>query len=308
MEINKKRYRDFDSYFKKKFQKKIIKLPLDGGFTCPNRDGTLSTKGCIYCSENGAGDFTEKIYDIDKQIDYQIKRLTKKGRSEGYMAFFQNFTATFGDISHMKKVFYKAIENPNIMGLSIATRADCLSDEVLKLLSDLDKKTFLIVELGLQSVNEDTILFINRGYSHKDFDEGLLKLNKLKIKTLAHLIIGLPKEDKSDYMKAVDYINKRGFWGLKIHNLYIEDKTLIYDYYKYHKGDFTMTKDEYTDYVIEILGKLNKRVVIERLTGDGRSNRLIWPIWSKNKASVLSTIDKKLKDRNLRQGDLWKEN
>ncbi|NVF11828.1 TIGR01212 family radical SAM protein [Anaerococcus sp. AGMB00486] len=308
MEINKKRYRDFDSYFKKKYKKKIIKLPLDGGFTCPNRDGTISDKGCIYCSENGAGDFTNRLDDIDKQIEFQINRLRKKDRDEGYIAFFQNFTSTYGDINYIRYVFYKAINNPSIMGLSIATRADCLTDEVLELLDDLNKKTFLIVELGLQSVNEDTISFINRGYSHREFDKGVLKLNKLNIKTLAHLIIGLPKEDINDYLKDVDYINKRGFWGLKIHNLYIEDDTLIYDYYKENENLFTMTKDEFTDYIIEILGKLNPSIVIQRLTGDGRYDRIVWPIWSKNKAAVLSTIDKKLKDMNLKQGDLWKEN
>ena len=174
MEINKKRYRDVDSYFKRKFNKKIIKIPLDGGFTCPNRDGKISKLGCIYCSENGAGDFTRND-DLDKQIDFQINRLKKPNRNEGYMAYFQNFTSTYGDIEKMKKLFYGAIENPHIMGLSIATRADCLSDEVIELLDDLNKKTFLIVELGLQSVNEKSIEFINRGYSHKEFDKGLLK-------------------------------------------------------------------------------------------------------------------------------------
>lgn len=307
MEINKKRYRDFDTYFKLKFKKKIIKLPLDGNFTCPNRDGTLSNKGCIYCSENGAGDFTKRINDINLQIDYQIKRLKKSGRNEGYMAFFQNFTSTYGHIKKLRETFYKAINNPNIMGLSIATRVDCLDEEVLNLLEEINKKTFLIVELGLQSVNEETISFINRGYSHKVFDENLNKLNKLNIRTVAHIIIGLPNEDKDDFIKDISYINKRKFWGLKIHNLYIEEKTDIFKFYKENKDKFTMTLDQYTDYVVMILGKLNPDVVVQRLTGDGRKDKIVWPIWSKNKASVLSTIDRKLKIRNIRQGDLWKE-
>ena len=206
MEINKKRYRDLDSYFKRKFNKKIIKIPLDGGFTCPNRDGKISKLGCIYCSENGAGDFT-KYDDLDKQIDFQINRLKKENRKEGYMAYFQNFTSTYGNIQKMKKLFYGAINNPNIMGLSIATRADCLSDEVIDLLDDLNKKTFLVVELGLQSVNEKSIEFINRGYSHKEFDQGLLKLKEKNIKTLAHIIIGLPNEDIDDFLNDISYIN-----------------------------------------------------------------------------------------------------
>ncbi len=306
MEINKKRYRDVDSYFKKKFNKKIIKLPLDGNFTCPNRDGTLSNLGCIYCSENGAGDFT-KFDNLDRQIDFQIERLKKENRSEGYMAYFQNFTSTYGDFENIKKLFYEAINNPKIMGLSIATRADCLSDEVIDLLDEINKKTFLIVELGLQSVNEKSIEFINRGYSHKEFDEGLLKLKEKNIKTLAHLIIGLPNENLDDYLRAISYINESKFWGIKIHNLYIEKGSRIYDYYLKNTNEFKMTLDEFVDCVILILESLDPKIVVQRLTGDGRRDRIIWPIWSKNKAKVLSTIDKKLKDGNKNQGDLWKE-
>ena len=306
MEINKKRYRDVDSYFKKKFNKKIIKLPLDGNFTCPNRDGTLSYLGCIYCSENGAGDFT-KFDNLDRQIDFQMERLKKENRNEGYMAYFQNFTSTYGDFEKIKKLFYEAINNPKIMGLSIATRADCLSDEVIDLLDEINKKTFLIVELGLQSVNEKSIEFINRGYSHKEFDEGLLKLKEKNIKTLAHLIIGLPNENLDDYLRAISYINERKFWGIKIHNLYIEKNSRIYDYYLKNTNEFKMTLDEFVDCVILILESLDPKIVVQRLTGDGRRDRIIWPIWSKNKAKVLSTIDKKLKDGNKNQGDLWKE-
>ncbi|MBS5988234.1 TIGR01212 family radical SAM protein [Anaerococcus hydrogenalis] len=306
MEINKKRYRDLDSYFKRKFNKKIIKIPLDGGFTCPNRDGKISKLGCIYCSENGAGDFT-KYDDLDKQIDFQINRLKKENRKEGYMAYFQNFTSTYGNIQKMKKLFYGAINNPNIMGLSIATRADCLSDEVIDLLDDLNKKTFLVVELGLQSVNEKSIEFINRGYTHKEFDQGLLKLKEKNIKTLAHIIIGLPNEDIDDFLNDISYINQRKFWGIKVHNLYIEKNSGIYDYYLKNQNDFTMTLDQYVDYVILILENLDPNIIIQRLTGDGRRDKIIWPIWSKNKARVLSTIDKKLKDEDKKQGDLWKE-
>lgn len=306
MEINKKRYRDLDSYYKLKFNKKIIKLPLDGGFTCPNRDGSLSKRGCIYCSENGAGDFT-KFGDLYEQIDFQISRLKKPNRNEGYVAYFQNFTSTYGDIEKMKDIFYGTIRNPNIMGLSLATRADCLNDEVLDLLEDLNKKTFLNIELGLQSVNEKSIEFINRGYSHKDFDKGVLKLKERNIKTSVHLIIGLPHEDINDYLKAISYINYREFWGIKIHNLYIEKNSRIYDYYLENKCEFNITLDQFTDYVILILEYLNPNIIVQRLTGDGRRDRLIWPSWSKNKGKVLATIDKKLKDKNKNQGDLWKE-
>ncbi|MFR6221240.1 MAG: TIGR01212 family radical SAM protein, partial [Anaerococcus sp.] len=245
--------------------------------------------------------------DLDKQIDYQINRLKNPKIKDGYMAYFQNFTSTYGDFEKIKKLFYKAINNPNIMGLSIATRADCLSDEVIELLDDLNKKTFLIVELGLQSVNEKSIEFINRGYSHKEFDKGLLKLKEKNIKCLAHLIIGLPNENLNDYLRAISYINEREFWAIKIHNLYIEKGSRIYDYYLENQNEFTMTLDEFVDYVILILENLDPNIIIQRLTGDGRRDKIVWPIWSKNKAKVLSTIDKKLKDKNKNQGDLWKE-
>lgn len=309
MELNKKRYRDLDTYYKIKYKKKIIKLPLDGGFTCPNRDGSLSFRGCIYCSDEGAGEWTYKsVGNIKSQISFQKNKLSKLGRDEGYIAYFQNFTNTYGEVEKMREMFFAAINEPDIVGLSIATRADCLPDEVLALLDELNQKTDLTVELGMQSVNEKTLDFINRGYDHKIFDQGVDKLNKLGIKTIAHIIIGLPGEDEKDFLNNIAYINKKDFWGIKIHNLYIEENTYLKYYYEKNNIKYNMTKDAYANIVVDMLRNLKPDVVVNRLTGDGIKENIAYPSWSKNKGAVLSTIDKLMKENNYRQGDLWKEN
>lgn len=309
MELNRKRYNDLDTYYKIKYGKKIIKLPLDGGFTCPNRDGTLSSRGCIYCSDAGAGEWTYRsVGDIKAQIAYQKKILAKPGRDEGYIAYFQNFTNTYGDVGKMREMFYAAINEADIVGLSIATRADCLPDEVLDLLDELNKITDLTIELGMQSVNDKTLEFINRGYNHKTFSQGAFKLYKLGIDMIAHIIVGLPGESISDYLADISYINKAKFWGVKIHNLYVEDNTYMKYYYEKNNITYDTTKDEYANIVVTMLRHLNPEVVVNRLTGDGMGANIAYPRWSKNKGAVLSTIDKIMKDGNFRQGDLWKEN
>ena len=306
MELNKKRYRDLDTYYKLKYNKKIIKLPLDGGFTCPNRDGSLSFKGCIYCSDDGAGEWTYKSAgDIKKQIAFQKKKLSKKGREESYIAYFQNFTNTYGDIEKMREMFFAAINEADIVGLSIATRADCLEEEILSLLDELNHQTDLTVELGMQSVNEKTLEFINRGYDHKTFDQGIDKLKNLGIKTIAHIIIGLPGEDEKDFLNNISYINKKDLWGIKIHSLYIENDSYLKYYYEKNNIRYNMTKDDYANIVVEMLRNLKADVVINRLTGDGIKENIAYPAWSKNKGAVLTTIDKIMKSEDFSQGDLF---
>ena len=285
IEINKKRYRDYDSYMKEKFNKKIIKLPLDGGFTCPNRDGTISKEGCIFCSETGSGEWTFGKKSIREQISHQKARLSKEGRPEAYLGYFQNFTNTYGDLS----------------------RADCLSDQVLDLLEEINDKYFLIVELGMQSVNDKTLSLINRGYDQETFDSGLKKLKARGIKVLVHMIVGLPFEGYDDYIKTISYINEAAPWGIKIHNLYVEENSKLEKFYQENKLTYGMDMDEYVKIVIEILRKLRPEIVINRLTGDGINDKIAFPIWSKNKAKILTSIDKIMKDKNYRQGDLWKE-
>ena len=308
MEINKKRYRDFDSYMKEKFNKKIIKLPLYGGFTCPNRDGTISRQGCIFCSESGSGEWTYGKKTISEQIEYQKSRLRKTNMPTAYMAYFQNFTNTYGDISKLRKIYYEALASDDIMGIAIATRADCLNDEVIDLLYEISQKYYLIVELGMQSVNEKTIELINRGYSHKTFDNGIRKLHKKGINTLVHMIVGLPYEDRVDFMSDITYINSIRPWGIKIHNLYIEKPSRLFDFYQKNDLEYGMEMEEYVEIVVDILRNLRPDIVINRLTGDGIGEKIAYPIWSKNKARILTSIDKLMKDKDYRQGDLWKEN
>lgn len=307
IEINKKRYRYYDSYMKEKFNKKIIKLPLDGGFTCPNRDGTISKEGCIFCSEAGSGEWTFGKKSIREQISHQKARLSKEGRPEAYLGYFQNFTNTYGDLSRLRDLYYGALENEDLIGLAIATRADCLSDQVLDLLEEINNKYFLIVELGMQSVNDKSLQMINRGYDQETFDSGLKKLKARGIKVLVHMIVGLPFEGYDDYMKTISYINEVGPWGIKIHNLYVEKSSKLEKFYQENKLTYGMDMDEYVKIVVEILRKLRPEIVINRLTGDGINDKIAFPIWSKNKAKILTSIDKMMKDKNYRQGDLWKE-
>ena len=308
MEINKKRYRDLDSYLKLKFKKKILKLPIDGGFTCPNRDGTLGKSGCIYCSARGSGEWTFAKLSIKEQISRQKIKLSQRGREEGYLAYFQNFTSTYGSLERMRTLFYEALAEEKVEGLFLATRADCLDDEVVDLLDELNHRTFLVVELGMQSVNEGTISLIKRGYSHEDFDRGLARLRSRGIRTLVHVIVGLPYEGMDDYLRDIAYINGRGIWGIKIHNLYLEKSSKFLRYFEENHLAYTMTKDEYVNICVEMLRHLSNEVVVNRLTGDGVREKIAYPDWSKNKAGILSSIDKQMKENDYRQGDLCQEN
>lgn len=292
---------------KENFNKKIIKLPLDGGFTCPNREGTISKTGCIFCSESGSGEWTYGKKSIRDQIAYQKKRLSKEGREEAYLGYFQNFTNTYGPISKLRELFYEALEDRDVIGLAIATRADCLDDEVLNLLEEINEKYFLIVELGMQSVNQKSLDLINRGYDHETFDLGLKKLKARGVSVLVHMIVGLPYEGFDDYINDVSYINKAQVRGIKIHNLYVEKDSKLHEYYEKNNLNYDMEMEDYVNIVVVILRNLRPDIVINRLTGDGINEKIAYPLRSKNKAKILTSIDKLMKDRNYRQGDLWKE-
>ncbi|MDO4594933.1 MAG: TIGR01212 family radical SAM protein [Tissierellia bacterium] len=300
MEINKKRYNDIDSYFKRKFGSKVIKLPVDANFSCPNRDGTLSYGGCIFCSKRGSGDFTINNLSISEQLDYQKKILSKPNRDEKYIAYFQNFTNTYADVDTLRKIYYEALSKDYIMGIAIATRLDCIDHNIIELLKEIDKDYFLFVEFGLQSVDEDMIKLINRSYSHKEFDKRYLEFQKTGIKSLAHIIVGFG----DDVDKTIDYVNERKFWGIKIHNLYVQKGTKLEQLYREKKIKIS-TKDEYVEYVCNLITHLDPKITIHRLTGDGPKDEIIAPLWSKNKAGVLSSIDRYLKIYNLRQGELY---
>lgn len=292
------RYYSLNQYFKNKYGEKVGKLSLDGGFSCPNRDGSLSTVGCIFCSEKGSGDFTNSSLSIREQIERQKIVAKNKWQVNKFVAYFQAFTNTYGPVDFLKKVYLQVLDDPDIVGLAIATRADCLSNEVLDILEELSKLTDLWIEIGMQSIKEETISYINRGYSHKYLDQKLEYLRKRNIKFLLHVIFGLPGEDESDMLASIKYVNESGAFGIKIHSLYIQRDSGLYK--KYLEDDFPiLTKDQYTDLVVKSLGTLNYDIVVHRITGDGDKDKLVAPLWSADKLSVIGEINRKLKLANI---------
>ena len=294
-----------NDFLKEKFNEKIYKVSLDGGFTCPNRDGKVSRGGCIFCSENGSGDFTPtKLKSIHEQIEEQIDLVSKKYKGDKYIAYFQNFTNTYAEVSYLRKIYEEALSHEKIVGLAIATRPDCLEDDVLELLAELNKKTFLWVELGLQTVNDDVAKYFNRAYETEIYKEASEKLNRLNIKFVTHIIIGLPKEEDDDYLKTVIFAQNCGTWGIKIHLMYVVKNTPLEKLYL-NGGLKVNTKEEYVEKVINILENISSEVVVHRMTGDGDRETLVAPLWSIKKIDVLNSIHKELKRKNTYQGKLY---
>lgn len=298
---NDKRYHTLDYELKKIFGEKTIKLSIDGNFTCPNRDGTIGYGGCIFCSERGSGDFTERGKTITEQIVEQKQFMSKKWKSTTYIAYFQNYTNTYDTVDNLRKKFYQALSCENIKGIAIATRPDCVNDEIADLLEELNQKTFLWLELGLQSIYNKTGEFIRRGYSLEQFDKAVEILKKKNIKTVVHLIMGLPGESTSQMLNSVKYISNLNIWGVKIHMLHIIKNTDLAKYYEKNPYKI-LSQEEYVELICDSLELLHKDIVVHRLTGDGKKSDLIEPKWTLHKLKVLSDIDKTLKIRESYQG------
>lgn len=297
-----KRYNNLNAELRSVFGKKIMKLSLDGGFTCPNRDGTIGNRGCIFCGEDGAGEFAgERVKSIKEQVEDQKKLLNKKWDLDNYMVYFQNFTNTYKSVEELKKLYYEVLSIEGVVGIAIATRPDCLDDEVMDLLSEINKKTFLWVELGLQSIHKKTEKLIRRGYGLDIYDRAVKDLKERNIKTVTHIIIGLPGESKEDIMETVKYVGVKNTWGVKLHSLYIQKDTDLYSYYK-EKPFEIMERDEYISTICDIIEVLPKSMVIHRLTGDGKKELLVEPLWTLDKLRVLTGIDRELKNRDTYQG------
>lgn len=297
-----KRYRSFNFEMKRIFNSKIIKLSLDGGFTCPNRDGTLGYRGCIFCGEEGSGEFAaSRCLDITKQIESQKQLLSKKWDIGKYIAYFQNFTNTYSRYEDLKEKYYLAISQEGIVGLAIATRPDCLSEKVLDLLEEINKKTFLWVELGLQTIHERTAKLIRRGYPLDCYDEAIRQLGKRNIKVVTHLIFGLPNETREGILSSAKYVADTNTWGVKFHLLYIQKGTDLHEYYK-NSPFHILSRDEYISLIVDSIEQLSPEMVIHRLTGDGKRALLVEPLWSLDKLRVLSEIDMELKKRKSYQG------
>ena len=297
------RYNDLSSYLKEKFGSRLLKLSIDGGFSCPNRKN--GKKGCKFCSENGSGEFTTRRKSITEQLNAQINFLKDKDKYNGYIAYFQSYTNTFLPVEELRKMYYEAINFPNVKVLSIATRADCFNEEIYNLLEELSEKIEVWIELGLQSSNEKTRNSMNIGYSTETFENCVKRLKELNIKTIFHIIFGLPNETKEDYKNTIDYVNTKKPWGIKIHSLYIQNDCELYE--EYLKNSFkVITWNEYIDALIMAIENLDKDIIIHRLTGDGDKEKLVAPLWSKDKIKTIGEISKILKQRNSYQGINYK--
>ena len=287
-------YLSFNKYLKDKFGQKVYKISLDGGFTCPNRDG--GTRGCIFCSKGGSGDFAEsREMSITEQIENGKKRVEKKIKSGKYIAYFQAFTNTYAPVEILRQKYEEAIKHPDIVALSIATRPDCLGDDVLRLLDEMNKIKPVFVELGLQTIHQKSAKYIRRGYDLSVYDKAVRDLKKIGVNVVVHVILGLPNESENDMLETVKYVCESGANGIKLQLLHVIDGTdLAKDY---EKGLFkTLEFDEYVNLIVKCVKIIPKDIVIHRLTGDGAKKDLIAPLWSADKKRVLNAINKALRE------------
>lgn len=289
-------YKSLNQYYREKFGCKVYKLSLDGGCTCPNRDGTLGYGGCIFCSEYGGGEFAEvKTASVLEQLNKAKKRVENKNKDGKYIAYFQSFSNTYGPIDKLEKMFFEAIEPDFIVGISIGTRPDCLSNEVISLLSELNKIKPVSIELGLQTVHEKTAEYIRRGYKTKVYFDAVKKLKSLGIEVVTHIIIGLPGEDKNMIKESVRQVVNIGSDGVKFHLLHVLKNTDLEK--EYLNGNVKcLTLEEYAEILKECIALLPKNVVVHRITGDGAKKDLIAPLWSADKKYVLNFLHKYLNE------------
>ena len=305
--LDNKRYHTLNYHFKTKYNSKVVKISLNAGFSCPNIDGTVGYGGCIYCSKSGSGEFggdknkplTEQFYDIKKVID-------KKWPNSKYIAYFQAHTNTYAPLNILKEKYESVLNLDNVIGIAIATRADSISDECLEYLSDLNKRTNLTIELGLQTIHDTTSKLINRCHTLKQFEETYYKLKERNIEVVVHIINGLPYETKEMMLETVKYLNKLKIDGIKIHMLNIVKDTALANLYQ-NKPFHILTKEEYIDIVTKQLELLDPKIVIHRITSDPDPKNLIAPTWLLKKCNLLNDIDKEMKKRDTYQGKIISE-
>lgn len=300
-------YYSLNNYLKETYGEKIYKIALDAGLSCPNRDGTLDTRGCIFCSAGGSGDFAIARKDfptISEQIEAGVSLFSGKNVGNRFIAYFQAYTNTYGPIDYLNTIYSEALRHPLIAGISIATRPDCLEQEVLSLLATL-KETypdkFIWIELGLQTIHEDTALYIRRGYPLPVFEKALEDLKAINIPVIVHVILGLPGENSEKIQKTIDYLARRELFGIKLQLLHILKGTDLAK--EYEQNNFSVyTKEEYIDLVIDCIEHLPQNIVIHRITGDGPKKLLLAPLWSGNKKDVLNSLHHRFKERGAYQG------
>lgn len=304
---NGKPYHSFDYMLKERFSCKIYKTALNGGMTCPNRDGTLGERGCIFCSQGGSGDFAGDRRDsITEQINKQAEKLIQKRNASGFIAYFQAYTNTYAPVEYLRKIYTEAINHPQVAAVSIGTRPDCLGPDILALLEELNQIKPVWIELGLQTIHERTAAYIRRGYPLSCFEEAVKALRQRNLEVIIHTILGLPGESRRDILETMEYLNHRDIQGIKLQLLHVLKGTdLAQDYLE---GKFSVyTMEEYLDILIDCLEHLSPDIVIHRLTGDGPKDLLIAPLWSSQKRTVLNTLHHECRIRHAYQGRLYKE-
>lgn len=297
-----KRYHSLNYFLRNKFGDKVFKISLDAGFSCPNRDGKVSKGGCIFCSERGSGDFAgDRNFSIGSQFLDIKNMMNKKWKGDKYIAYFQAYTNTYAPVEVLREKYDEAVKEEGVVALAIATRPDCLDEEVLDLLEEYSKKLYVWVELGLQTSNDATGRLINRGYDTATFTEAVKNLRARNIDVVGHCIFGLPGEDKKEMLDTIDYLAHVGVQGIKMHLLHLMEDTPMVNLYNSGKLKF-MEQEEYVDLICEAVTRLPEDMVIHRLTGDAPRSLLIGPMWSLKKWEVLNAIDDKMKNEDLYQG------
>lgn len=299
-EVMQGRYYSLNEYLKEQFGDKVYKLALDIGCTCPNRDGTLDTKGCVFC-HNGSSHFAQNGIDINTQIENAKKLVKSKINTNKYIAYFQSFTNTYGDFEKLKKAFTIAINRDDIVALSIGTRPDCLPENILELLEELNKIKPVWIELGLQTSNENTAKYICRCYKNSVYENSVKQLKSRGITVITHIIIGLPDENEQDVLNTVDFAIKCGTDGVKLQLLHILRDTGLYEEYKQGKVK-VLSLEEYINILFSCIERIPENIVIHRITGDAPKAFLVAPLWSGDKKKVLNTINREMNNRNIKQG------
>ncbi len=302
--LDNKRYQTYNYYLKNKYQSKVFKVGLNAGFTCPNRDGKKGFEGCIFCSDSGAGECAGDIKDnLINQFEKVKKERHQKWPDAKYIGYFQAFSNTYGDVNLLKDLYEPIIELENVVGLNISTRPDCFNDEIYDYLEDLNKRTDLWIELGLQSSKESTLNEINRGHTFEEYRQCVEELSKRNIKVCVHIINGLFNENKTDMLKTITDVVKVGIQGVKIHMLHVMKNTRLEKIYN-EISPHILSKEEYIDIVVQQLELIPPEVVIMRLTGDAPNDTLLIPEWTSKKVIVLNDIDKEMVKRDTYQGRL----
>lgn len=305
--LDNKRYHTYNYYLKNKYHQKVAKVALNADFTCPNRDGSKGYGGCIFCSSSGSGDYAGNVHDhLEKQFQTISQIMKRKWPECAYIAYFQANTNTYGPLDKIKNMIQPFLEKEDIKGIALATRPDCLNEEIVCYLSEVNQTKDVYIELGLQTIHDETSKLINRGHTYQKFLDGLSLCRQYNLEVCVHIINGLPFETKEMMIETAKTLGQLDIQALKIHMLFVVKNTKLQQMYENHEFEM-LTRQEYIDIVVEQLRYINPEIVLERLTGDGKIDDLIAPMWSIKKVTILNDIDKQMKERDIYQGDLYKK-